>query len=83
MGESSRDTNTVYIGRRSSIVDAIRYTVTYGCGPSEEAPQPEALFYYEDYVTVHDLTVATHFRGYRSPLLSSSGGKEELCGQQP
>jgi hypothetical protein len=67
VGDSPGDTYTLYIHPETGIVDAIRYTVTYGEGqdPAEIGPQSETLFYYEDYVTVDGLTVATHFRGYQ------------------
>lgn len=65
VGESSGDTYTLYVSRDSGLVDAIRYTVTYGRGrPAPDATPRETLFSYEDYTTVDGLTVPTRFRGY-------------------
>lgn len=64
VGYSDDDTYTLYVHPESGQVDAIRYTVTYGRDVPADADLSETLFYYEDYVTVDGLTVATHFRGY-------------------
>ena len=65
VGDSPGDTYTLYVNKETAMVDAIRYTVTYGRGrPASDAPVRETLFYYEDYTTVDGLTVATRFRGY-------------------
>lgn len=65
VGDSPDDTYVLYVNKETSLVDAIRYTVTYGRGgqPAGE-PLRETLFYYEEYVTVDGLTVATRFRGF-------------------
>jgi hypothetical protein len=65
VGYSDDDTYTLYVHPETNRVDAIRYTVTYGRDVPADADLSETLFYYEDYVTVDSLTVATHFRGYR------------------
>ncbi len=65
VGYSDDDTYTLYVHPESGQVDAIRYTVTYGRDVPANADLSETLFYYEDYVTVDGLTVATHFRGYQ------------------
>jgi hypothetical protein len=65
VGYSDDDTYTLYVHPESGRVDAIRYTVTYGRDVPDDADLSKTLFYYEDYVTVDSLTVATHFRGYR------------------
>lgn len=65
VGDSPGDVYTLYVNKETSLVDAIRYTVTFGRErPEPGASQPETLFYYEDYETVDGLTVATRFRGY-------------------
>ena len=65
VGYSDDDTYTLYVHPETGLVNAIRYTVTYGRDVPADADLAETLFYYEDYVTVDSLTVATHFRGYR------------------
>jgi len=65
VGYSNDDTYTLYVNPETNRVDAIRYTVTYGRDVPDDADLSETLLYYEDYVTVDSLTVATHFRGYR------------------
>jgi hypothetical protein len=65
VGYSDDDTYTLYVNAETGIVDAIRYTVTYGRDVPDDAEMSETLFYYEDYITVDGLTVPTHFRGYR------------------
>ena len=68
VGDSPDDTYTLYLNKDTGLVDALRYTVTYGRPRRGEAadarPVRETLFYYEDYVTVDGLTVPTHFRGF-------------------
>jgi hypothetical protein len=66
VGDSPGDTYVLYLDPDSGLVRGIRYTVTYfsGKAPSADPPKRETLFYYEDYVTVDGLTVATHFRGF-------------------
>ena len=64
VGYSDDDTYTLYIHPETKRVDAIRYTVTYGRDVPQDADLSKTLFYYDDYVTVDSLTVATHFRGY-------------------
>ena len=69
IGDSPGDNYTLYVNKTSGLVDGIRYTVTYG-RPSQRRsgtnsrPPRETLFYYEDYVSVDGLTVATRFRGF-------------------
>lgn len=63
VGDAPDDTYTLYVNKDTGLVDAIRYTVTYGRRGGGSPPR-ETLFYYEDYVTVDGLTVPTHFRGY-------------------
>ena len=66
VGDSPGDTYTLYVNKETGLVDAIRYTVTFGRDrPAPDAPMRENLFYYQDYVTVDGLTVPTRFRGYR------------------
>ena len=65
IGDSSGDQYILYINKETSMVDAIRYTVTFGRGrPEAGAPVRETLFYYEDYTEVDGLTVPTRFRGF-------------------
>lgn len=68
VGDSPGDTYTLYINRESGLVDAIRYTVTYGRqrpdGDQTDRPVRETLFSYEDYITVDGLTVPTRFHGF-------------------
>lgn len=67
VGDSPGDIYMLYINKETALVDAIRYTVTYGQSKEEamevEAPR-ETLFYYKDYVTIDGLTVATYFNGH-------------------
>ena len=78
VGDSYGDTYTLYINKETSMVDAIRYTVTYGRGrPAPGEPARETLFYYEDYTTVDGLTVATHFRGFNFENGQPAGFKNE------
>ena len=67
VGDSPGDVYMLYVNKETGLVDAIRYTVTYG-QTKEEAMQEESpretLFYYKDYVTVDGLTVATYFNGH-------------------
>ena len=66
VGDSPGDTYLLYVDKETSMVHAIRYTVTYGM--TKEAAmsreQRETLFYYKDYITVDGLTVATYFEGH-------------------
>ncbi len=69
VGDSPGDTYTLYVNQGSGLVDAIRYTVTFGRplpaeGEQGGRPRRETLFTYEDYVAVDGLSVATRFRGY-------------------
>lgn len=64
VGDAPGDTYTLYVHPETGLVDAIRYTVTYGRDVDPDQPPGETLFTYEDYVTVDGLTVPTHFRGY-------------------
>ncbi|GAB5519844.1 MAG: hypothetical protein RhofKO_20950 [Rhodothermales bacterium] len=65
VGDSSGDTYTLYVHPETSLVDAIRYTVTFGRGrPADDAQPRETLMFYEDYVTVDGLTTPTRFRGF-------------------
>lgn len=64
VGESPGDSYTLYVHPETGIVDAIRYTVSFGRDVEPDADLPETLFYYDDHVTVDGLTVATAFRGY-------------------
>ena len=67
VGDSPGDVYMLYVNKETSLVDAIRYTVTYGQSKEEAMQQEEVretLFYYKDYVTVDGLTVATYFNGY-------------------
>lgn len=64
VGDSPGDTYTLLIDQESSLVNAIRYTVTYGRDPNAAGEPRATLFYYQDYVVVDGLTVPTHFRGY-------------------
>ncbi|MBX2820730.1 MAG: hypothetical protein KTR29_13645 [Rhodothermaceae bacterium] len=67
VGDSPGDIYMLYVNKETALVDAIRYTVTYGQSKEEamqqESPR-ETLFYYKDYVTVDGLTVATYFNGH-------------------
>lgn len=64
VGDAPGDTYTLYVNQESGLVDAIRYTVTYGRTPEQAKNRPETLFYYKDYVTVDGLTVPTKFEGF-------------------
>ena len=64
VGDAPGDTYTLYLDKETGQVDAIRYTVSYGRDVEPGADLPETFFDYEDYVTVHGLTVPTHFEGY-------------------
>jgi len=64
VGESPGDSYTLYVHPETGLVDAIRYTVSYGRDVPPGADLPETLFYYDDPVTVDGLTTATAFRGY-------------------
>ncbi len=65
IGDSPGDHYILYIDQETSIVHAIRYTVTFGRGRADvDAPLRETLFYYEDYTDVDGLKVARRFRGF-------------------
>ena len=64
VGESPGDSYTLYVHPETGLVDALRYTVSYGREVGPGADLPETLFYYDDYITVDGLTVATSYRGY-------------------
>lgn len=64
VGDAPGDTYTLYVHPETGLVDAIRYTVTYGRDADPNQLPSETLFTYEDYVTVDGLTVPTRFRGY-------------------
>jgi hypothetical protein len=64
VGDAPDDTYTLYLDKGSGQVDAIRYTVTFGRDVGPEADLAETFFDYQDYVTVHGLTVPTRFEGY-------------------
>ncbi|MEE8177881.1 MAG: hypothetical protein V3T65_07795, partial [Acidobacteriota bacterium] len=63
VGDSPGDTYTLYVNKDTGMVGALRYTVTYNRRERPGGPR-ETLFYYEDYVEVDGLKVATHFDGY-------------------
>ncbi len=73
VGESPGDSYTLYVHPESGLVEAIRYTVSYGRDVSPGADLPETLFYYDDHVTVDGLTVATAFRGYEFTEAGEAG----------
>lgn len=66
VGDSPGDMYLLYVDKETSVVRAIRYTVTYGMSKDDAVArdQRETLFYYNDYTTVDGLTVATYFDGY-------------------
>ena len=64
VGDAPGDTYILYLDQDSGRVDAIRYTVSYGKDVPPGADLPQTFFDYEDYVTVHGLTVPTRFTGY-------------------
>ena len=64
VGDAPDDVYTLYLDKTSGQVDAIRYAVTYGRDVEDEADLSETFFDYQDYVTVHGLTVPTRFKGY-------------------
>ena len=63
IGDSPGDTYTLYVNKTTNMVDAIRYTVTFGRTERSANPR-ETLMYYLDYETIDDLTVPTRFEGY-------------------
>jgi hypothetical protein len=68
IGDSPGDTYTLYVNKTSGLVSAIRYTVTFGRptkAGGDARPKRETQLYYEDYVEVDGLKVATRFRGFR------------------
>jgi len=64
VGDAPGDTYVLYLDKESGRVEAIRYTVSYGQDVPPGADLPQTLFDYQDYVTVHGLTVPTRFEGY-------------------
>lgn len=64
VGDAPGDTYTLYLDNGTGQVDAIRYTVSCGRDVQPGADLPETFFDYQDYVTVHGLTVPTRFEGY-------------------
>ncbi len=64
VGDSPGDAYTLYVHPESGMVEAIRYTVSYGRDVEPGADLPETLMYYEDFETVDGLTTATSYRGY-------------------
>ncbi len=64
VGDSPDDTYTLYLDKETGRVDAIRYTVSYGRDVEDPSELSETFFDYEDYTTVHGLTVPTRFKGY-------------------
>jgi len=64
VGDSPDDTYTLYLDKGSGQVDAIRYTVSFGRDVDPDDDLSETFFDYQDYVTVHGLTVPTRFEGY-------------------
>ena len=65
VGDSPGDTYTIYVDKDTDMVEAIRYTVTYGRQPRRPGDEPpgETLMLYQDYITVDGLTVPKHFYG--------------------
>jgi len=59
VGDAS-DTYTLYVGKETGQVRAIRYTVTFGGRPASG----ESLLYYNEYSTIDGLTVPTRFQGF-------------------
>ena len=64
VGDTPDDTYTLYLDKETGRVDAIRYTVSYGRDVEDPSELAETFFDYEDYTTVHGLTVPTRFEGY-------------------
>lgn len=64
VGGSPGDSYTLYVHPESGVVEAIRYTVSYGQDVEPGADLPETLFIYDDHQTVDGLTTATSYRGY-------------------
>jgi hypothetical protein len=64
VGDAPGDTYILYLDKDTGRVDAIRYTVSYGKDVPPGADLPQTFFDYQDYVTVHGLTVPTRFEGY-------------------
>jgi hypothetical protein len=64
VGDTPDDTYTLYLDKQTGRVDAIRYTVSYGRDVEDPSALAETFFDYEDYTTVHGLTVPTRFEGY-------------------
>jgi hypothetical protein len=64
VGDAPGDTYILYLDKDTGQVDAIRYTVSYGKDVPPGADLPQTFFDYQDYVTVHGLTVPTRFTGY-------------------
>ena len=65
VGDSPGDTYTLYINQETGLVDAIRYSVTFGRRrPSPGEDVRESLLYYLDYVMVDGLRTPSRFVGY-------------------
>lgn len=64
VGDSPDDTYTLYLDKETGRLDAIRYTVSYGRNVGPDTDLPQTFFDYEDYVTVHGLTVPARFEGH-------------------
>ena len=64
VGDTPGDTYTLYLDKETGQVDAIRYTVSYGRDVGPDTELSETFFDYQEYTTVHGLTVPTQFKGY-------------------
>jgi len=76
VGDAPDDRYTLYLDKETGQVDAIRYVVTYGRDVAPDADLAETFFDYQDYVTVHGLTVPTRFTGY--PYSDEEGRADSL-----
>jgi len=75
VGDSPDDTYTLYLDKETGRLDAIRYTVSYGRDVEDPSTLSETFFDYQDYTTVHGLTVPTQFEGH---AYSESDGISEV-----
>jgi hypothetical protein len=64
VGDSPDDTYTLYLDKETGRVDAIRYAATFGRDVEDPSELSKTFFDYQDYTTVHGLTVPTRFEGY-------------------